>query len=501
MSITIKINNVNRETLIDYLSLNVKKIIGNRRNICSFKTRKYGNRTFVPVYDDDIKIYDDGVLVFGGTVLNAEQSVESSAAGVVYKVDCTDYGYELDKDFASITYENKTIFDIITDLLGTYAPDFNADNVQSTYLIEKIVFNQVPLSTCIQRLADTVQYDWYIDEEKSIHFFAKYSKISPFNLADDDGNFVPKSLKRQADGSQIVNTIKINGGEYDEINRYEDIITVNGSDQKSFELKYKMSSVRVWVDNGGGYVAQDVGLSFEDSFTDYDVLQSFQDRSIEFENALNDGDLIKYDGFRKARVFAIAQDPSSVTQYGVIDKHLRDNSIQSNAIARKRANAELYAYAQKRIALKFKTYLPGLNPGQLINFLSTRFDCDDDLIINTVNFKPLTPFKFQYEVDCISTKDYDLIDILRKLLEPEPLDIDENETSEEIFADTAPILITTDEELISPQEDFADIIVNEDITLNPFPPGNLNFVYGYYFPASDSDVNRMGKYDRDAIYD
>lgn len=500
MAITVKINNVDKEDLIVFPSLSITKQIGSRRSSCKFKTRKYGTRTFIPAFDDNVKVYDDSTLIFAGTILKVDEGVESNADGVIYDVECSSYEYEMDKDFASKTYEDESIFDIITDLLSSYAPDFDADNVDSTFNIEKIVFNQVPLSTCIQRLADIVQYDWYVDENKSIHFFSKYTNTAPYNLTDTSGNYVHKSLKRKIDGTKIVNTVKVRGGEYDEVSRYENIITVNGDNQKSFTIDYKMSGLRVWLDTGAGYVAQDVGQSFKDDFTSYDVLQSFQDRSIEFENSLADGDLIKYDGFRKARVFAIAQDPTSVASYGIIDKMIRDNSIQSNDIARKRATAELYTYAEELIEASFETYTSGLQPGMLINLTSTKRNCDNDLIIKTVTFTAITPFEFKYKVDCISTKTYDLIDILRKLLEPEPLDADENEVSEEIFADTAEITIQENHEVVSPQEDFADITIQESIEDNPFDPDTINWVYGYYFPTAHTDVNRMGKYNRDAVY-
>jgi hypothetical protein len=489
-----KINSTDRTSLIYTDSLTVEQQLTNLVDTCSFKLRK--NTTFNPSYGDDIEVYDGTTQIFGGTILKVDESTLSAGdKGIVYQITAVDYTYEMDKKLVSKTYENETIKDIITDILSEYAPDFDADNVDSGFEIKKIVFNQIPTSQCIKKLAEATRYDWYVDENKSVHFFEKSTNTAPFDLTDTDGNYIYKSLSRIIDGSQIVNTVKVRGGEYNG-DTYTDSITVSGDATKSFKLPYKMANLTIEVNS----VSQTVGVDFIDDFTNKDVLHNFQDQSFNFENSLNDGDVIEFSGNPKIRVFAISEDTVSKSKHGTIEKLIRDNSIKDNTVARRRANAELYAYAEELIEARFTTYTSGLRAGMKINIQSDNRDSNDDLIIKRLKFRARTPETFYYEADCITTKTVDLITMLAKILEPETLDIDEVEVSEQIFADTADISITADEGIIPPEEDFNDIEIQEDINLNPIDPEDIEWVYGYYFPTSDSDVKRMAKYDRDAKY-
>ena len=495
MSVVIKINSVDKSSEVDFSSLIVKQNLTNQVDTASFKIRKYGSRSTVPAFDDDIEIYDGSTQIFGGKVLKVDEDVESGGGGVVYVVTCVDHTYELDKKLASKTYTSQTIKAIITDLLSSYASSFDADNVDSEFTIDKIVFNQVPISTCIKRLADIVRYDWYIDVNKSIHFFEKFTNTAPFDLTDSSGNFVYESLKRTVDGSQVVNRVLVRGGEY-EGSAYEDEITVSGDISKSFKLPYKFANLQVWLDTGGGYVAQNVGVDFIDDFTSDDVLHNYQDQTIRWENALANGDKIKFSGNPKVRVLAVAEDPVSIASYGIIEKIIRDTSIKDNAVARRRAAAELYAYADTMVDAKFRTFTAGLRTGQLINVSSSRRNSDDDLLIKTVTFRMADPDNFVYDVELISTKTYDLIDLLQKILEPESLDSDEVETSEQLFTDTQGVSIAEEIENVTPEDDEQSVSIAESIEKDPLGAGvEPDWVLSPYTPTGQSDTKRPGRLD------
>lgn len=347
--ITVEVNSNNITDLVVFPSLAVKQNLTNQADTAGFTVRKYGDRTFVPQFNDDVVIYDGATKIFGGTVLQVTETVESGAGGVVFAVTCADYTYEMDKPLVSRVYEDETIADIIDDLITAYAPGFTSNHVSSSFVVEKIVFNQLPISQCLKRLAEIIRYDWYVDEEKDIHFFAKETNLAPYNLTDTDGNYLYQSLTRTLDGSQVVNRVKVRGGEYNGAS-FTDTLTVVGNDSKSFKLPYRFANLEIELDTGSGFLSQTVGVDFIDDFTSKDVLYNFQEQTIRFENPLSDGDQIRFTGNPKTRVLGVAEDPASIAQYGKIEKLIRDDSIQSNAIARRRAQAELYAYAQAQIS-------------------------------------------------------------------------------------------------------------------------------------------------------
>jgi len=491
MSITVKINTVDRTSNIKYESLSVVQRLTSQVDTAKFKIIKAGDKTFVPSYDDDVEIKDGSTIIFTGKITQIEDDSFSQAGGVVYNVSCIDNTYEFDKILASKTYEGQTIAYIIDDIVTSYASGFTSNNATSDFVIERIVFNQVPLSTCLKRLADIVQYDWYIDVDKDVHFFPKETESAPFDLTDTNGNYVYKTLKRTTDGSQVVNRVKVRGGEY-EGDTYTDEIVVNGNTSKSFQLPYKFANLTIKLNT----VSQNIGIDFIDDFTVVDVLYNFAEKTIRFENPLSDSDVIEFSGNPKVPVFAIAEDPTSIASYGVIEKLLRDNNIKSNEVARKRASAELYAYAEPVVDARFYTYQSGLNVGMTINIQSDLRGVDENLIIKKIDFKMIDPNTFGYQVECVSTKRQDLIDLLQKIIEPEPMDADEREVSEQIFTDTKVVEITEEITNVTAQDGDEDMEIAENYVLDPFGANtNAIYVLAPYTPSSQLDTKREGRLD------
>jgi len=492
MSVIVKINTVDQSDLIEWETLSVVQNLTNLADTASFAIRKYGARTLVPAYDDDVEVWDGSVQIFGGKILKVEGEVESGGPGVKYLVHCTDHIYEMDKELVSKIYTSETIEDIIADIISNYTSGFTVANVSSTFIVDRIVFNQVTISECLRRLADIVQYNWYVDSAKDVHFFSKFVNSAPYNLTDTSGNFVYKSLKRITDGTQVVNRAVVRGGEYDG-DAYEDTITVVGSDTKSFKLPYRFSNLGIELDTGGGFAAQTVGVDFVDSFSSYDVLHNVNAQTIKWNAALSAGDLIKFSGNPKTRVLAVSEDPASIAAYGTIEKLIRDDSIESNEIARSRASAELYAYANAIVDAKFQTYNSGLLVGMVINVQSTRRDSDDDLLIKTLTFSMLDPNTFGYSAILVSTKRNGLIEILRSLLAPRVRDTDESEVAEAIFTDTVGAAITELNQLITPEADDATLAVAEDELVTGTEP---DWVLSPYTPTGMADTKRTGRLDR-----
>lgn len=479
-------------------SLVVTQNLTNEADTAQFSIQLVSSRT-APVFDDNIVIYDGATKIFAGKVVEVSESLKGSKIPIA-KVQCVDHRFEFDRLLAAKTYENQTIGDIIANLVSLYAPTFTTNNVNFSFVIQKIVFNQIPLSQCIRKLADIVRFDWYIDEYKDVHFFEKFTNIAPYDITDTAGNYVYNSLVRTQDGSQLVNRVKVRGGEYDG-SAYTDIITASGTPM-SFLLPYKMSNLIIELDTGAGYVNQPVGIDFIDAFgtptgTPVQVLYNFQMQSFRFGTPVASGAKIRFSGNPKVPVLAIAEDGASVATYGAIEKLIRENSIASNEIARKRAAAELIAFSELVTDATFSTYTAGLKTGMLLRVSSTNRNFDDDLIIKRITFKYRTATTYDYKVDCISTQRYTMLDILRKFVTPEEEPIDANETSEQVYAlneivtsadlwtNIAPELIT---ETVASVDDWFNVA------------GTIKWVYGFYFPISDSDTNRMGRYDKSAKY-
>lgn len=476
---------------ISFPSLTVTQQLSNTVDKANFSVRKYGSKTFTPAIGDDVEIYDGATKIFGGKIIEINESTESLLTEKIYSISCVDHTYEMDSLLVARTYTSETIGDIIADLITDFTPvgsGFTTNNAQSTFTISKIVFNQIPISQCLRRLADIVKYEWYVDENKDVHFFPKFTESAPFNM--EDGNYVIKSYSRGLDGSQIVNRVKVRGGLYDG-STFTDTITVVGNETKSFKLPYLFSNLTIEV-NG---TPQTVGIDFIDDFTTKDVLYNYQDQSFHFENPLSDADEIEYSGNPKVPVLAIAEDSVSIATYGVKEKLIKDNSIISNTTARKRANAELYAYAESVIDATFTTYTSGLRAGQVI----TTPD-GDQMLIKTLKFASHTPLEFKYNISLISTQRYEFIDILRKIIAPENEDIDENEVSEQMYSVNEKVSILENIQKIDPFTADDNVTIVDYTTDSAVAPEDVEWVYAPFAPSSITDVKRQARYDRDSKY-
>lgn len=482
--IQVLINNIDRTSDIIASSLSVSQNLTNEVDTAQFSIRKYGSRTYTPTINEEVKIFDGTTQIFGGLIRRFNESIETSNK-VVYNIQCSDYSSMMDKLLVARVYENLSVKDIITAMLADYAVDFNANNVLCELEIDKIVFNQVPVSQCISRLAKLVKYEWYVDENKSINFFQINDKVAPFGLTDDGGKYVYSSLTRGSDGTQIVNRVKVRGGEYNG-SLYTDSITVSGSDTKSFILPYKFANLAISVND----VSKVVGIDNIDDFTSKDVLYNFEEKTFRFNTALSAGDIIEFSGNPKVRVFAVAEDLESIATYGKVEKLIREDDIESNALARKRAVAELYTYASEVIDASFFTREAGLRAGMTININSVDKGYNDDMVIKSITFKPIDYNAFGYQVNCISGKRYNLINVLALLLAPKTLKSDEREVAEDIASNQETLTIQDEVFVVNPISNDEELTIEENYIITEDEPA---WVLSPYAPASQTDEKRPGR--------
>jgi hypothetical protein len=495
--ITVTLGGVDRTSKIDQDNFQVQQIIGAQRDTATLQYKKYGSGSYVPAVLDTVLIQDGSTKIFGGRVATIEQDSFNPKDGIIYKLSCVDYSIDLDSELVSNEYDNTSIHDIIEDFITNFATGFTGVNVMCTFVVPKIIFNQVPISQAIKKLADLVQYDWYVDADKDIHFFPKYTELSPFNLTDTSGNYVNNSLQTTTDGTQIANQVKVRGGTYVG-STFSDTITVKGSVTKSWLLPYKFDVISLTVTING--VSKIVGVYGQNDFTTADVLYRDADQSIQILNQLADGSTVAFSGTPLIPVLAIASDSPSIATYGVREKLIEDKNIVDLNVARQRAVAELTAYKDPLQGGQFDTYIAGLRTGQTININSTRRGVNTNYIIRAVTFAPRAPDTFMYTVELITVKTFTLMEILQSLLQPVALPIDPNEVSEIIKVDLGTVTITESiaETTTAGHTNTATVTIAEtNIAHDPLGTGvSPLWRLGPYIPSSVSDTKRVINLDR-----
>lgn len=487
--ILVKIDNVDVNNKIIWETLSISQKLTSQVDSANFTMIEE------PEVNKEVVIYDGDTKIFGGYIVSVKEDLLTPDK-VNYSVSCKDYTHKLDGILIQKTYEDSNAETIIADLISNNAPEFNTDNVISAYPITKIIFNQISLTECIRRLAGIMDYEWYIDPDKNIHYFQRFSRNAPFNITDTSGKHIYKSVKRNIDATQIANRIRVRGGLANEKNLTTDYITVRGEDTTSFVLPYKFNGLQVWLDTGEGYVEQVVGIDNIDDFTDKDVLYNYQADSIRFENALSDGDIIKFSGYKKYLVMAQVEDADSINTFGLREKLVRDSTIEDIITARQRARAELNTYKDKISDLNFKTYDSGLVCGQVIRYSSESREVSElDFIIDTISFKTRTPFEFEYSVKATTTRKYGLIEFLRKLAEgttPDHYKEEEKEVLEKIELISGKIQVAESIQAVLPKIIEGELTITEAIEILDIEP---EWVLAWYLPTGPTDVKRMGHLD------
>jgi hypothetical protein len=494
--LTITLAGTDRTSQIDQDQFQVQQVIGTQKNTTTLKYKKFGSRTYVPAVFDTVLIQDGATTIFGGRIAMVTQTPLNPASGVVYQLDCADYSMDLDALLVSQTYNNTNIGAIIANILSTYAPGFTGTNVSCSFPITKIVFNQVTISQALKRLANIVQYSWFVDPSKDVHFFPKNTMLAPFNLTDTSGNYVNNSLRTTFDGSQVANSVKVRGGTY-RGSTYTDTITVKGSVTASWVLPYKFykPSVTITINS----IPKTIGSYGINTFATVDVLYRDTDQSIQVASPLTDGSTIVFSGTPIIPVLAVAADPASIAKYGTREKLVTDTSIADIDTARRRAAIELAAYKDPQGELGFDTYTPGLNIGQVINLTSAIRGFTGDYLIRQMTCRLHTPTTLVYSIVAVSVRAFTFIDVLQAILTPPDIPVDPNEVSEMIKTDLATVTIG---ELItlhsSPDRtDATTVTIAENVARDPLGAGvSPLWVVGPYIPSGVSDTKRVINTDR-----
>jgi len=123
-----------------------------------------------------------------------------------------DYRAQLSNIRVAEKYVSQEISDIVKDLMTKYTPFLTTTNVQTTTTtIDKITFKYKKLSECLNELATTARYEWYVNPDLDLNFYNAITTYSEIELTDDNKNIVKDSGLRW-DKSQMRNRVWVQGG-------------------------------------------------------------------------------------------------------------------------------------------------------------------------------------------------------------------------------------------------------------------------------------------------
>jgi hypothetical protein len=404
-----------------------------------FSILSHTGDTYKPNLGQEVVVMDGSTKIFGGVIVQME-SVPGIYGIVEHQITCQDYTRLLDHRLVPNTFTAQTVDEILLFLKDNYFPSgFTINNVDAPINIPFIAFNYKPLAQCIIELANMINYDWYVDYDKDVHFFAKETTSAPFSLSDNGGNYHYDSLVIRRDNSQVRNTIIVRGGEYIASQLTTNIQTT-GVDA-FYPLPYKFADFAAHLT---GEVLS-VGTDTIDNPDNFDALYNFKEKIIKFKEAdkPSASKTLKVSGKPYLPVIVRYRSSADINAMisaeggdGVYEYLIKDSSINSREGALQRARAEILAYAQTLSEGEFVTETSGLRAGMAIDIQSDSRGINETFIINKVTTVQFSPNTFSYRVSLITTRTMDLVMLLQKLLlqKTEEIEVNPNDVTDVIVS-------------------------------------------------------------------
>lgn len=475
----ILINSVDRTAEIDKKTLEVNLQLTSRVDSGRFSMK---DRGWTPNKGDEILVSYDGSLIFGGRITD---TLIVKRAFKEIDVKFQDWSADIDRIKIAKVYDGLTAKEIIEDIVSTVNTEagtsFTTVNVYDTPVFGKVVFDYHEPSKCIEELANSINFHWYIDPQKDLHFFAKGTEVASFSVTDTSTDVIRGSLSIDDSFSELRNAVIIKGGEFEAFARTEEYVA--DGEQKIFNLAYKYSSLPTVALDA---VALNVGVEHlnEAGLQDgtYDCLWDFMQKYLRFKDAPLVGQVLNIEGTPLFPLIVMAEHTASIAEFGRKEHLISDVSLTSQDVAIQRALSDLEAYKEGVLSGSFRTYTHGLRAGQTIKVTSI---VDEEFMIKSVTLRDWGEGA-EYYVELANNRVVGIIEFLQSLLlgKRKIVGIRMDEVANIIKLDSQAVDIEETITEVAPETSEEGVEVSEDVRHEPF---TAEFVIAPYFPSSAID--------------
>lgn len=208
-SISIKVNGTEIREQVSYPSLEVQNNLYSNPDFASFEYINKSGIAYTPSAGDEIAIYDSEEKIFAGILINITKRLDGIAE--IYNLEFKDWTEELGNIIVDEVYTNQTVNQIISDINTNYLSGYDITNVDDSTNIDRVVFDNISVTKCLDKLVEISNHNWYVDPDKNIYVFADGDLNAPYDLTDTNGYYDWKTLKVDEDYSQIRNKVSIQG--------------------------------------------------------------------------------------------------------------------------------------------------------------------------------------------------------------------------------------------------------------------------------------------------
>jgi len=273
-----------------------------------------------------------------------------------------------DMTVTPIVYNDTEISLIVLNIIANNIVGITTTNVMTTTkILTHISFSHTPVFDALKELARLVDYIFYVDENKDLHFEPKGATVSPYLLNNTN---IFNSQFRTLD-RELANKVWIYGNRV--LTNWEQSFTANGG--SVYNLSYKAHNTRIFV--GGSIVPKFGGVynfSVGDVGSPTQYLVDYDGQNIIFVSGtgwnnipISGTDAIKINYDRSVPIIQYGQDDTSIAAYKEREKVIIDKNIKDPRQATDRLYVELRDNSSPIIEGQATVYnLIDINPGQKI---------------------------------------------------------------------------------------------------------------------------------------
>jgi hypothetical protein len=209
--VVILVNSVDISDEVLFDTLHVRNNLYSDPDTANFEIIRSSSKSYNPQAGDEIEIQDTGLTIFKGLLISIEKRMKGFQES--YFLEFKDWNEELANIIIDSEYNNETVEAIIEDIftdanLSSYD---GTTHVSDTTNIARVVFDNISVSSALDRLAQLSNKNWYVSPDKEIYFFSDSVISAPFDINDTNGNAIFSSVEVSEDYTQLRNDVTVKG--------------------------------------------------------------------------------------------------------------------------------------------------------------------------------------------------------------------------------------------------------------------------------------------------
>lgn len=451
-------------------SIMIEDTVGERSTASFVVWDETGSRHYQK--GEPYQIYDnDGDLIISGVIEDSrEQACGPVEPGILHEITGTDNHYFADKRIVAKSYTNLTAGAIVHELIQSYLSKegISCGEIQDGPVVTESVFNYIPVTDCLDSLAEKAGFWWNIDSQKQLYFVARQTYVAPWEVNSIDVLDEPEVTQGNP---QYRNKQYVIGGK-DVTDTLTEIMVGDGQ-TRSFTVGFSIAQEPAIViqrglevvgipSSGIGIKGKDQGKQWYWSKGDPVVVQD------DNESVLGASDQVRitYRGeFPMVAIYAYAPEVNRLRTLegdgtGLVE-NVENEETNSKKAALQSATSKIQQYAVDGRKLEFRTDRKGLKPGQLI----------------TVNLPKYGLNRIEMLIQTVQIQD----DVTRLIYDITAIEGPADESWAKFFYN----LVTTKQQVIRENISEDEILVILEQYSKTWLPGDGNNIFRTCYPAGD----------------